>query len=454
MSLSRSVSLPQAILYGLGIIVGAGIYTLIGLGAGIAGNALWVSFLIAGFIAALTALTYAELSNRFAKEAAETNYMIKAFKSKGLGFFAGYLILITSLFSAATVAYGFSAYFRIFFNLDPLLTSIILIVLLSVISLLGMQESVKLNNSLTYITILGLILILIFGFRFIGDTNLFAGINGENIFQDLSLWGTSLFPAAALIFFAFLGFEQLANISEEVINPKENVPRAILFSLLAATILYILVSIVAVSAVPVSELSKAANPNVSLSQGPLALVAEKTLPGFGFWLSIMALCATSSTLLILLVVSSRIIYGMSEQDLLPTYFRKTHPRFSTPHYAILVVMILAIFFALIGNIELLGNLTTLGVFLVFFLVHAALIQIRLRENTPSLAYDPLDIGRIPIHALLGVIFCGGMFLTQYWSTITILGIQIPIIILGSIIFLTAIPIHYYFEKRKNHNHQN
>ncbi len=449
MSLERSVSLRQAITYGVSVIIGAGIFTLIGLAAGITGNYLWLAFVIAGIVAALTAFTYAHLSSKFPKEAAESVYLLKATNNRGIAFFAGHLSFITALFSAATVAYGFASYFKLFFDLPAVIVSAGLIIILSIVNLLGIQESMKFNILMTVITIFGLGAIIITGLPFVGSVNLFEGINGGLLFDNFSTLGITLFPAIALIFFAFLGFEELANISEEIKNPKKSLPIAILVSLTIATIIYILVSIVAVSVVPPAALAAAANPNVPLTQGPLALVADTALPGMGWVLSIVALCATASTLLALLVVSSRILYGMGEQNLLPKILFKTNNKTHTPHYAVFLVMIVAVIFSLISDLEILGNISTLGVFLLFFLAHISLLMINIKETTHGFTYDRSLLKIFYPPAVLGALFCGGMFLTQYWWNINFFGIEIPLILFAVLVFLTAVPIYYLFSKGLN-----
>lgn len=443
--LEQSVSLRQAILYGVGVILGAGIYALIGDAAAIAGNAVWLAFVIAAIIASLTAFSYAELSSRFPKESAAAVYVEKAFNKKWFSFFVGFLSLIVMLFSVSAVALGFAAYFKYFFPLPEILVATTIILICSVINFLGIQESVKINNIFTIIEALGLILIIIFGFQFIGTVDLFVGPNGEVLGLGLM---PVIFSSVALIFFAYLGFEQIANISEEMINPNKNVPRAIILSLLIATIIYILVALVAVSVVSPAELG--ASTGGGVAEGPLALVATKSIgPEFAFWLSIIALFATSNTVLIMLVVSSRIFYGLSNQGLLPKKLSIVHKKTKTPYYSVFISALIAILFLFIGSLEELGNLTTLATFLLFFTVNAALIAMRLKEKRiVAKVYSPINYKHYPLLAIAAGLFCLTMFLTQYWQPITIIGISIPMFILGSVFFLLSFPIYWFFNIRK------
>ncbi|MFA6269160.1 MAG: amino acid permease [archaeon] len=414
MQLERSVSTTQAILYGVGVIVGAGIYTLIGVGAGIAGNALWISFIIAAIVAYLTALSYSELSSKFSKEGAETLYVNKAFNNQKLAFFIGFLSIITWVVSSATVAFGFASYAKLFIPFTPTLIAIGAIILFSIINFLGIQKGVKINNILTIVTISGLLLIIIFGLRFVGQVNLFLGFDGTNLLENSFSLIPSLFSAAALVFFAYLGFEGLANIGEETKEPKKTIPLAIIVSLSIATLLYVAVAIISVSVVSPIELLSAATAN-SLTQGPLALVAEKAIdPSFGFWLSLIALCATGSTLIVLLNVSSRIIYGLSEQHFFPKVFGLINPKTKTPFVAVIVATVLSIICALVGNLVLLGNMATMSTFLLFFAVNSSLIAIKQKEKSLNDYDNPFSLKRLSFPALLGALFCLFMFLTQFW----------------------------------------
>lgn len=446
MPLNRSVSLTQATIYGVGVILGAGIYALIGIAAGISGNALWFSFILGALIAALTAFSYAELSARFPKAGAESVYSLRAFNNKELAFFVGFIFITCNLFSAAAVSWGFATYFKLFFTFSPMWVAIAVIIIASIVNLLGIRESVFLNTIFTLIEALGLVLIIIFGFPYLGSIDLLTGANGATGFDIIP----QAFAGVAIVFFAFIGFETIANISEEVKDAKNVVPKAIIFSLIISTIIYVLVAAVSVSVVSPEVLLSASNASDSATHGPLALVAEVAImPGFGFWLSLIALFATFNTVLILVTVISRYIYGLAKQNLLPSIFAKINPKTKTPTYSIILTAVLAILLCIAGNLAILGNLTTLSIFLLFFIVNASLIALLLREK-PN-AVDPMPIlnhNQSLIVAIVGAGFCAFMFLTQYWNPINILSIEVPLIIVGTIFFLLSIPVYFCFGKRK------
>jgi basic amino acid/polyamine antiporter, APA family len=446
MAFLKTVSFWQIIIYSIGVIVGTGIYTLIGIGAGIAGNLLWLSFIIAGIIASLTALSYAKLSSLFVKESAESFYAQRAFGSKKISFLVGYLSLIVWVFSGATVAWGLAAYAKAITPIAPLFIAIGSIIIISIINFLGVQKSVMVNNLLTIITILGLFVLIIFGIPFIGQVNFLDGIDGTNLIENSFSLSNSIFSAAALIFFAFLGFEGIVNISEETKNPKKSIPKAILLSLFFVTILYVLISMIAVSVIPPTELYNATL-STSTSEGPLALVAESILfPGAGLILTLIAFCAIGSTLIVILNVSSRIVYGLSKQNLAPKMFEYLNPKTNTPTVAILLITILTCLFALIGNIELLSSLCTMGIFLLFGIINISVIFIQ-RELTPFEYNKPL-INKENILPLLGAAFCFFMLLTQYWKTTLVFGIELPLIALLIIALLIGRILYFLFVDRK------
>jgi basic amino acid/polyamine antiporter, APA family len=445
--LERSVSLTQATIYGIGVILGAGIYALIGVSAGISGNALWLSFIIAAIIASLTAFSYAELSSRYSRESAESFFMLNAFNKKSLAFFIGFLAFCSAIFSASTVAWGFATYFKLFFPIAPILVAFAVVIVSAIINFSGIQESITLNIIFTFIEALGLILIIIFGLVFIsqnGMADITIGFAGETGLQLIPL----LLSSAAIIFFAFIGFENIANITEEVKNPTKNVPRAIILALVFSTLIYVLVSVVAVSVVTPQELVFSSNVDNELSHGPLAIVAEEAImPGFGFWLSLIALFATFNTALILLIVGSRLLYGLSKQSLLPEKLSICHSKTKTPYIAIIVATLISLLFVSLGKLAVLGALTTMCTFLMFFGVNIALVAVRYKTKVISSIRSPINIGKMPVLALLGAVFCLAMFLTQYWNPINILGIELPTILFGVILFVIGIIIYFIFNKK-------
>src|SRR3989338_4218189 len=251
--LKRELGLFQTTVCGVGIIVGAGIYVLIGIAAGYAGNAIWLSFLIAAMLAALTGLGYAELSSFFKGDAGEYDYTKEAFNER-FAKLIGYLVLFTGVTTAATVALGFAGYLNSLTDIPIIVGAILLLCLMSYVNFKGIKESSWLNVIFTFLEIIGLLIVMVIGLKFIGKVDYMEMNNGF----------TGVFKAAALAFFAYTGYETIIKLTEETKNPTKTIPRAIILSIIITSILYVLVALAAVSIVGWEELS--------ISKAPLATV--------------------------------------------------------------------------------------------------------------------------------------------------------------------------------------
>ena len=394
--LKRQIGLFEAVLYGIGVILGAGVYALIGVGAGIAGNALWVSFLIGAVIAALTGFSYAELSSMYPKEAAEYVYTKHAFRRKWLPFIVQWIMLFVVMVGAATVALGFAGYFSFLFGGRIHLIALLLIITMSLISYFGIKESAKYNDISTIIELSGLAAIILLGIYYVVKNNIFSSIS---LFETPA-GITGIFTATTVMYFAFIGFEALVNISEEVKKPEKTIPKALLISLFASAIIYVLVSISAVGIMGSEALAK--------SEAPLAETAEKVIPKSSLVLSLIALFATSNTVLISLIVASRLLYGLSSNGLLPKMFSAIN-RHGTPYTSVMAVGALAGLSLFIGNIKNLAHLVDLGIFVVYTFINASVIILRYKEpHTKRPFNSPFNIGRFPVLAFLGILLNLGM----------------------------------------------
>lgn len=384
-TLKKELSLTTAILYGVGIILGAGIYVLIGQAAGIAGNAVWLSFVIGSVLAILTGLSYAELAGMFPKDAAEYVYTEKAFGIRILSFLTQWLMLVTLIVSAATVALGFGSYFSFLTGISALKAAVLLVVLLSFVSFWGMKESATFNVVGSIIETAGLLLVVIIGFFFVDARaiNFFSSPAG---FQ-------SILSATTLIFFAYIGFEELVNLSEETKNARNVIPKALIIAVGISTLLYVLVSIAAINILGVEKLAA--------SPAPLVEAVSSVIPNGRLLMGIIALFATSNTVLAILVVASRMVYGLARNQTIPGILGKIGER-RTPYISIAAVMTICAAFLFVKNIKTIALLTDIGIFLVYFLVNLSLIRLRYRRPlTPRTFVSPLRIGRMPLLALLG-----------------------------------------------------
>ncbi len=387
--LKREVSLTGAIIYGIGIILGAGIYALIGEAAAIAGNALWLSFLISAIVSSFTGMSYMELVSMFPKAAAEYVYVKKAFKSSLLAFVVGWFTISVSIIATSAVSLGFAGYFHSLFNVPVIHASIGLIVAMSLISFWGIGESNKINIVFTLIEIAGLLSIIFIAFL--------SGSIGSVNYLEMPKGLTGVFSATALIFFAYIGFEDLANITEEVKNAKRNVPIALITSVIITTILYIFVSISAVSLVSWKTLGE--------SKAPLALAASTVLGNRAFLItSVIALFATANTVLICIIVGARAIYGMSRDGSLPKIFSRVHEKRGTPWVATLAVMLFSILFVALWNIKTVASITDFGVFFIYMLVNLSAIVLRYKmPNAKRMFKTPVNIGKFPLIPFFGLL---------------------------------------------------
>jgi len=443
--LERSVSLFQATVYGVGIILGAGIYALIGEAAGIAGNAIWISFVIAALIAACSAISYAELSSLYPKSAAEFVYVKEITGSPFLGFVVGYVTVVTGIIGVSAVSLGFSSYFKLYLDVDPVLVGIGLILTVATLNFRGIQLSARVNTLLTFAEVGGLIFIIFIGIPYLGEADLLA-VDSPSTTGDATAW-KPLIAAAALVFFAYQGFEDIANIAEETKAAETTVPLALLLSLLITTVIYILVAMVAVSVVSPDSLFAASNLD-NPSEGPLALIASTALnsPVGGKLFTVIALCATANTVLVLHIVTSRMLYGIARENCLPDFIGKVNPKTKTPVSAVILATIFCVLFTLGGSLGDVANLTNVGVFLIFFMVNLMLLMYRyknrgtenLRRTSVSLA---INLGWFPLLPFLGALFCVAMLLTQFWQPMIVLGVSVPIIVYAFLITILAVPIY-------------
>jgi len=407
--LKRHMGLFHTTMYGIGLILGAGIYVLIGEAAGIAGNAVWLSFIFGVIAAVFAGLSYAELASMYPKAAAEYVFVKNAFRSNFLAFIIGWLTLFTSIIAAATVALGFGGYIAAIFDYPIIISAILLIGILSFVNFFGIRESSWTNIVFTIIEAAGLALIIYIGFTF-------TTAEPINYFENpFGISGISL--AFVLIFFAFIGFEDIVNIAEETKNPKKVLPQAIILSISITAIIYILVSLSAIQVLSWQELGS--------SLAPLADVAERAFGSTGqFTMSLIALFATANTVLIILLAGSRILYGMAVQRSLPLLLGKVHFKTKTPWVAVLVIMLISTIFVFIENIVTVANITVFAIVITFAMVNLSVILLRYREPTLERPFrTPINIGKFPILSLFGVIISAYM-MTQFNAYVISVGVGI------------------------------
>lgn len=362
--LRRVLTLWPLIFYGLGVIVGAGIYVAIGAVMHRAGETAPLSFLVAGIAAALTGLCYAELASRFPEASGGVAYVRHGFGSDRLAQLTGLAVTLAVAVSAASIAAGTVHYLNVLLPLpDPVLV-VLLIGGFTAIAMLGVGESVGLAGAIGVLEIAGLLAAAAAGFLAAPDFDM-SGI----IPRDIKGW-EGVLGGAFIAFFAFLGFETLANMAEEVKDPRRTLPRGILGAVGVSVALYLLV----VTAVVLSDRS-ASDPLTGLFEGK----------GVSIFATVGAL-AVGNGVLVQIVMLSRLFYGMATRGQLPAVLARVHPRTGSPMTATLLagaIILLVTLAVPFGRLLVLANAVTL---VVFTLVDLALWRLRLKGPPPADAF--------------------------------------------------------------------
>jgi amino acid transporter len=417
--LRRSLGFWALVFYGVGDILGAGIYALVGKVAGVAGSASWAAFGVALVVAGLTALTYAELGGRFPRSAGESFFTEQAFGRPALSLLVGWMVLSSGVLSLATVSVAFGGYMTgLVPGLPPSATVAGILLLLAGINFRGMRESSTTNIIATMVELSGLLIVIVAGAVFLGRSPDASVL--ETIEAGRSVGWREIASGAALGFFAFIGFEDMVNVAEEVKDPERNMPRAILIALCVTGVIYLLVVLVATSVVAPDQLAASEAPLLSVVQRATSVVPDRLF-------TLIALFAVANTGLLNFIMASRLIYGMSRQGLLPTALGQVHPKRRTPHLAVLTVLAVALALALSGTLSFLAGTTSLLLLLVFFTVNVSLIVIKRRERSTSRTFcAPRWV------PLAGALSCLGLMPFVPRSSLLTAGI---IVTLGSVLVL-------------------
>jgi amino acid transporter len=381
--LNRTLGLPALLFYGVGVIVGAGIYSILGAAAGVAQRGVWLSLLLSSVPAGLAGLCYAELCTRFPRAGGAYVFVREALpRQRWAAFLIGFATALTAATAAATVAVAFGGYLALLVPLPAWLSALLLIAACTALNVIGIRESAWVTIAFTIVEIAGLVLVV--------GAGLHSGRFGQGLL-DFPMAG--ILPAAAVSFFVFTGFEGLANLAEEAREPERRLPPAILGSLAFTTVAYLLVSISAVALVAPDRLAQ--------SDSPLATAAAAADPSLAAALGWIALFSTANTALITLIVGSRLLYGMAEEGDLPRVLGLTLPQRRTPWVAGLVLGAATLLFLPLGDVAVIGSVSSLATLVIFAAVGLSLMRLRLheRERPPGFRV-PLRVGRWPVVPLL------------------------------------------------------
>ena len=382
-TLKRSLSLPQLILYGLGTTIGAGIYALVGELANQAGYLAPIAFLTAAILAGLTALSFAELSCRYPYTAGAALYTQQGFHSSKFALFIGILVIFAGLVSAAALLNAFSGYIQQLINIDTNITIILIALFLTALAIYGIAESVFLASLITLIEVGGLIWMIYISKGAISHLPEL----GNLLIPDFNLTSLGIiFSGALLAFYAFIGFEDMVDVAEEVKNVKYNLPMAIFLTLIITTILYILIMLLAILSIAPQELAK--------SQAPLATLYTFHTGQSAQIISIISILAIINGSLIQIIMASRVIHGLSSRHQLPSFLGRVNSITQTPVVATVIVGIIVLVMALIGNLSSLVELTSLIMLIVFAVINLALWRIKAQPKVENCFNSPRFISLI------------------------------------------------------------
>ncbi|HET9954249.1 MAG TPA: APC family permease [Polyangiaceae bacterium] len=416
-ALARTMGLWALVIYGVGDMLGSGIYALIGKAAGLMGNAVWLAFVVSMIAALFTGLSYASLGSRYPRAAGAAYVAHRAFGFPLLTYVLGLSVVASGLTSFATQSRAFAGYFLGLTGWGPSATVLValgFIAVLTFVNFWGMRESTALNVVCTTVEASGLLIVLLAGLRYWGSVDYLETPIQPNGMSGLSV-GLVL-QGGVLTFFSFVGFEDMINVAEEVKNPRKNFPLAVVIALAFTTVIYIGISITAVSVVPYAELGH--------STQPLVDVVRKAAPGFpprAF--SFIALFAIVNTGLLNYIMGSRLVYGLARQGFVPSFLGRIHRQRRTPHFAILTLMCIVTLLALSGGVAELASATSVLLLTAFIIVNGSLIALKRRKDEPPGAFEIPSF--IPA---LGIVACAAMLLNAKGKSVLMAGLLLAVIL--------------------------
>lgn len=399
-SLKRVLGLPDAVGVGLGAIIGAGIFVVTGVAAGVSGSSFLIGLLIAGVVASFNGLSSAQLAAVYPQSGGTYEYGYRVLRP-WLGFSAGWMFLLSKLSAAGIVAIGFGSYFH---QLVPFFTpmqySVTAVVLLTAANFWGVQKAGAINSVIVLVTLLSLVY-----FVFVG-----IGSVSEHNFQPFITKGIKgIAEATAILFFAFTGYARIATLAEEVVEPRKTIPRAVIITLITAILLYMAVSYVAVGVIGSTAMAQ--------SNSPLQ-VAAGAVQGYGLS-TIITLGASTAMLGVLLsqiLGISRMLLAMGRRNDLPAFFTRVHQRTAVPHTGIFFTGLVILIITLLGSFEFVVRAATFTILLYYSITNLAALKQPLNQQIYSRV--------IPVLGLLG---CLLMSLSQ---PLPVIGSGLVLLLLG------------------------
>jgi APA family basic amino acid/polyamine antiporter len=390
--LRRVLGLGECLFFAVGVIVGAGIYAILGEAAAFAGNMLWLSFLGASAAAMLTALAYAELVSMFPRSGGEYVYA-KAGLGRRLAVVIGVLMTLNGVVSGATISLGFAGYFaQLVAAPQPVAALGVLLVLLGV-NAAGIRHSSVANIVMTAVELGGLAFVIVAAAPTLGRVDLLAWPSGGV---------TGLCTAAALSFFAYIGFEDVVKLAEETREPERTIPRALLLAGAIVGAIYLTIAILAVSAVDPAGLRAGSSPMAAIVEpqyGRAGVVA----------ISVIALFSTANSILSNMIGSSRVLLELGRDGERLRMFARVAPRTGTPVRGLLLVAALMAVFSLIGDLRTVALIGNLFIFATFLLVNLCVIVLRVRRPAAPRPFRiPGSVGGVPVLPVLATAAIAGL----------------------------------------------
>jgi len=366
--LARRVGPVLLLMFIVGDILGGGIYALVGEVGAETGGAIWTGFLAAFLLAALTACAYAELVSKYPRAAGAALYVNKAFKRPFLTFMVAFAVMASGITSASTLARGFGGdALAEFVDVKVIPVAIAFLLVVAIVNMRGIAESVRLNAVLTCIEVGGLLLIVVIGIAALGESGSDFGRNFE--FKEGVSPFFAILSGAGLAFYALIGFEDSVNIAEEVRQPSRNYPRILFGGLAIAGVLYLAVTMLASAVVPTDALSESSAPLVQVGeQGPLGVSPDV--------FAAITLFALANGALINMIMASRLVYGMSEEGIIPSFFGRILQGRRTPITAIVFTTVLGLILVSTGDLGDLADTTVLLLLVAFTMVNIAVLVLR------------------------------------------------------------------------------
>jgi amino acid transporter len=397
LALRRTLGFWLLFFYGIGIIVGAGIYVLVGAVAGKAGMAAPLAFVLAGALAALTGLSYAELVTRLPEASGAVAYVHAAARHPALAWIVGFAVLFVAIASGASIARGSAGYIQRFLDVPDWLPGAVLVVIFTGVACLRVELGARLAALFGAIEVGGLLFAMALGVDALGDAPARAG---ELVPQGLAAW-QGMAAGAFLAFFAFIGFETLANMAEETRDVAKTLPRAIVAAIAAASLLYGLLALIAVLAVPLDTLAK--------STAPLCLLLDRAEIPCGRGFAVVALIALSNGVIVELMLMARLLYGMAKRGLVPGWFGRVNAQSRAPVRATLAGGAAMLLLVVAFPFEKLAGLTSALTLAIFAAVNVSLAVLKWRDRQARAPNPPI---RVPLAVpVLGAIACVALLLT-------------------------------------------